>query len=108
MVTKEAPIHDNVKQAMVDASELDTTLLYRSLKNTARVFKNTIAEQVLEIEEREGPTNGEESAPLVKGVKGRELLEDGDLDKGIWSAGMIVGLIDDNPSCEELVTRIVA
>ncbi len=108
MVTKEAPIHDNVKRRMIEATELDTALIYRSLRNTARVFKNSVAEQVVEIESRPGETKFEDIQPLVQGVKGRELFDGGDLDKGIWSAGMIVGLIDDNPSCEDLITRIVA
>ena len=108
MATIEAPIHDKVKQKMVEASELDTALIYRTLNNTARGFKNSIAEKVLEIEAQEGPTRFEDIQPLVQGTKGRELFDDGDLDKGIWSAGMIVGLIDDIPSCEELITRIVA
>lgn len=108
MVTKEAPIHDNVKQRMIEATELDTALIYRSFRNTARVFKNSIAEKVVEIESRPEETKFEDIQPLVQGVKGRELFDGGDLDKGIWSAGMIVGLIDDNPSCEELITRIVA
>ena len=108
MATIEAPIHDKVKQKMVEASELDTALIYRTLNNTARVFKNSIAEKVLEIEAQEGPTRFEDIQPLVQGTKGMELFDDGDLDKGIWSAGMIVGLIDDIPSCEELITRIVA
>lgn len=107
MVTREAPIHEKVKQRMVDASELDTTLIYRSLRNTARVFKNSVAEQVVEIESQDGETKFEDIQPLVQGVKGRELFDGGDLDKGIWSAGMIVGLINDIPSCEELVSRIV-
>ena len=108
MVTKEAPIHDNVKQKMIEATELDTALIYRSLRNTARVFKNSVAEKVVEIESRSGETKFEDIQPLVQGVKGRELFDGGDLDKGIWSAGMIVGLIDDNPGCEELISRIVA
>ena len=108
MVTKEAPIHANVKQRMVEASELDTSLIYRTLRNTARVFKNSIAEKVLEIESQEGQTKFADIAPLVQGVKGRELFNDGELEKGIWSAGMVVGLINDIPSCEELVSRIVA
>ena len=107
MVTKEAPIHDNVKQKMIEATELDTALIYRSFRNTARVFKNSVAEKVVKIEARPGETKFEEIQPLVQGVKGRELFDGGDLDKGIWSAGMIVGLIDDNPSCEDLVARIV-
>lgn len=108
MVTKEAPIHEQVKQAMVDASELDTALIYRTLRNTARVFKNGIADQVLEIEARPGPTRFEDIQPLVQGAKGRELFAEGDLERGIWSAGMVVGLIDDIPSCAELVQRIVS
>ena len=118
MVTREAPIHEKVKQKMVDASELDTSLIYRSLRNTARVFKNSIAQQVLDrphsadwrvqIEAQPGDTKFEDIQSLVQGVKGRELFEGGDLDKGIWSAGMVVGLIDDIPTCEELITRIVA
>jgi nitronate monooxygenase len=107
MVTREAPIHENVKQAMVEASELDTALIYRSLRNTARVFKNRIAEKVVEIESRPGQTDFEDIRPLVQGAKGKELFEDGDLDRGIWSAGMVVGLIDDIPSCQELIERIV-
>ncbi len=107
MVTKEAPIHEKVKQKMVDASELDTSLIYRSLRNTARVFKNSVAEQVLEIEAQPGETKFEDIQSLVQGVKGRELFEGGDVETGIWSAGMIVGLIDDIPSCEELITRMV-
>ncbi len=107
MVTKEAPIHENVKQRMIEATELDTALIYRSLRNTARVFKNSVAEKVVEIESRPGDTKFEDIQSLVQGVKGRELFDGGDLDKGIWSAGMIVGLIDDNPSCEELISRIV-
>jgi len=108
MVTQEAPIHENVKRAMVEASELDTALIYRSLRNTARVFKNSIAEKVVEIESQPGQTDFEDIRPLVQGAKGRELFEDGDLDHGIWSAGMVVGLIDDIPSCKELIERIVA
>lgn len=107
MVTREAPIHQRVKQAMVDASELDTALLYRTLRNTARVFRNSVAEKVLEIEAREGPTNFDDIAPLVKGTRGRELFELGDLEHGVWSAGMVIGLINDIPTCLELVERIV-
>ncbi|PCJ24848.1 MAG: nitronate monooxygenase [SAR86 cluster bacterium] len=108
MVTKEAPIHQNVKQRMVEASELDTELIFRSLRNTSRVFKNSVAEKVVEIESREGETKFEDIQPLVQGAKGRQLFDDGDLEKGIWSAGMVIGLIDDIPSCEELLTQMVS
>lgn len=107
MATKEAPIHQKVKQAMVEASELDTALIYRTLRNTARVFRNGIAEQVLEIEARPGATEFEDIRELVQGVRGREVYSQGELDHGIWSAGMVVGLIDDIPTCEELIGRIV-
>ena len=107
MATKEAPIHEKVKQAMVEASELDTALIYRTLRNTARVFKNGIAEQVLEIEARPGQTKFEDIRELVQGVRGREVYTQGELDHSIWSAGMVVGLIDDVPTCGELIQRIV-
>lgn len=107
MVTREAPVHDKVKQAMVEASELDTALIYRSLRNTARVFRNSVAEQVLDIEAQPGETRFEDIQPLVAGARGKELFESGDLDHGIWSAGMVVGLIDDIPSCAELIQRLV-
>lgn len=107
MVTKEAPVHDQVKQAMVDATELDTALIYRSLRNTARVFRNSVAEQVLAIEAQPGDTRFEDIQALVSGARGKELFASGDLDHGIWSAGMVVGLIDDIPSCAELIQRIV-
>ncbi len=107
MATREAPVHDQVKQQMVDASELDTALIFRTLRNTSRVFRNSVAQQVLEIEEREGETEFADLAPLVKGEKGRELYETGDMERGVWSAGMVIGLIDDIPSCDELVGRIV-
>ena len=108
LVTREAPVHAQIKQRMVEASELDTALILRSLRNTSRVFRNSIARQVLEIEARPGETDFAEIAPLVKGSRGRELFESGDLEHGVWSAGMVIGLIEDIPTCEELVSRIVA
>lgn len=107
MVTREAPIHENVKRKMVEATERDTSLIFRSLHNTARVFKNSVAQEVVSIEEREGETRFDDLAPLVKGTSGRDLLEGGDLETGIWSAGMVMGLIDDIPDCAELIARIV-
>lgn len=108
MATKEAPVHENLKQRMVEASELDTALIFRSLRNTARVFKNTVAQEVVSIEAKPGQTNFEDLAPLVAGVKGREVMEKGDLEYGIWTAGMVMGLIKDIPDCKTLVNRIVA
>lgn len=108
VATQEAPVHENVKQRMVEASELDTALIFRTLKNTARVFKNSIAEKVVEIEALPGDTDFKDLQPLVAGVKGREVLDKGDLEYGIWTAGMVVGLIKDIPTCEELLRTIVA
>ncbi len=107
LATKEAPVHDNIKQALVNSSELDTALIYRTLKNTARVHKNSVAKKVLEIEARPGETNFDDIKDLVTGVKGRELLKTGDLEYGVWTAGQVQGLIDDIPSCQELIERLV-
>lgn len=109
VATKEAPVHENVKQAMVDADERQTTLIFRSLNNTARVFRNAMAEQVVEIESRDGKTDFADIQPLVAGARGRaNVLEGGDIDDGIWSAGMVIGLIHDIPSCQVLLDRMVS
>jgi len=108
VATQEAPVHENVKQRMVEASELDTSLIFRTLRNTARVFKNSIAEKVVEIEALPGDTDFKDLQPLVAGVKGREVLDKGDLEYGIWTAGMIVGLIKDIPTCDDLIKTIMA
>ena len=104
--TKEAPIHENFKQQMVANDERGTDLIFRTLHNTARVAKNAISQQVVEIERR-GGAKFEDVKDLVAGVRGREALQTGETDAGIWSAGMIQGLIYDVPSVEELVHRIV-
>jgi nitronate monooxygenase len=107
MATKEAPVHDNVKQAMVDATELDTAHIMRSLRNTMRVYKNKVAEKVLEIEAQPGDTEFENIREYVAGAKGRVVFETGDMEHGVWTAGLVLGLIDDIPSCEDLVKRMV-
>ncbi|VFR35984.1 Enoyl-[acyl-carrier-protein] reductase [FMN] [plant metagenome] len=104
--TQEAPIHDAFKQAMVANDERATDLILRSYRNTARVARNAISQQVLEAERAGQPF--EAVAPLVKGLRGREGLESGDLDHGIWTAGQVQGLIHDIPTVQELVSRIVA
>jgi NAD(P)H-dependent flavin oxidoreductase YrpB (nitropropane dioxygenase family) len=109
VATREAPVHDNIKQAMVEADERQTTLIFRTLNNTARVFKNKVAEQVLAIESRDGETDFADIQPLVAGTRGlQEALQGGDVDGGIWSASMAMGLIYDIPSCAVLLQRIVA
>jgi NAD(P)H-dependent flavin oxidoreductase YrpB (nitropropane dioxygenase family) len=108
MATKEAPVHDNVKRAMVEASELQTQLVFRTMRNTARMFRNSVAEEVVKIENRPGGAKFEDVMHLVAGTKGRKVYEEGDIEYGVWSAGMVVGLIKDIPTCAELVHRIVA
>lgn len=105
--TREAPIHDNIKQALVNASERDTRLLFRSLRNTARVLRNSISVEVVNLERRPGGCEFEELRPLVAGVRGRAALETGEVENGVITAGQVVGLIEDIPSCEELMQRIV-
>ena len=106
-VTKEAPIHENFKRQMVENDERDTKLIFRTLHNTARVMKNKVSEEVVAIEAK-GGAKFEDVQHLVAGVRGRKAMEEGDADDGIWSAGMIQGLIHDIPSVEELIDRIVA
>ncbi|MCD9029738.1 nitronate monooxygenase family protein [Luteimonas sp. BDR2-5] len=104
--TREAPIHDKVKQMLVDNDERDTNLIFRRLHNTARVGKNSVSDEVVRILDRPDATF-EDVAPLVRGARGRELLETGDLDAGLVWAGQSQGLIHDIPSTAELVARIV-
>lgn len=108
VATKEAPVHENMKQAMVDADERQTTLMFRTLNNTARVFRNSISDEVTSIEAQPGDTDFKDLQPLVAGVRGRErCIENGDIDDGIWTVGMVMGLINDIPSCEELIQTMV-
>ena len=105
--TREAPIHENFKRAMVENDERATDLIFRTLHNTARVARNAISQQVVAIE-RAGGARFEDVADLVKGARGREGLESGDVDHGVWTAGMVQGLIHDVPTVRELVDRIVS
>ena len=104
--TKEAPIHDGIKQAMVANDERATELMFRSYRNTARVAKNSVSMEAVRIEREGNPF--EAIAHLVKGTRGHEGLQSGDPEHGIWSAGMVQGLIYDVPSVKELIDRIVA
>lgn len=103
--TVEAPIHQSFKDAMVANDERSTDLIFRTFRNTARVARNEVSQQVVAAE-REGKPF-EEVAHLVKGVRGREGLSTGDTNHGIWSAGMIQGLIHDIPTCEVLISGVV-
>ncbi|AGI24341.1 2-nitropropane dioxygenase [Pseudomonas sp. ATCC 13867] len=104
--TREAPIHDNIKRALVGATERDTRLIFRTLHNTARVLRNPISEEVVSIEQR-GNAQFEDIRHLVAGARGRAALESGAADDGIVTAGQCVGLIDDIPTCAELLERMV-
>jgi len=106
MCTVESPIHQNIKEQIVKSSELDTVHIFRTLHNTARVYKNKVAQQVVEIERRPGGAKFEDVRELVAGARGRLVYEEGDVDRGIWSAGVSVGLIKDIPSCAELLDRM--
>jgi nitronate monooxygenase len=108
MATREAPIHENVKQALVAASELDTRLVMRPLRNTERVLTNAAVEHLLEKERKLGASiRFEDILPEVAGVYPRIMLE-GEMDAGAWSCGMVAGLIRDVPTVEELIDRIMA
>jgi NADH:quinone reductase (non-electrogenic) len=104
--TQEAPIHDNVKAKYVENDERGTNLIFRKFKNTARVGKNEVSDKVVEVSARPDATF-EDIRPYVAGAVGRELLQTGDLSKGIFWAGMVQGLIHDIPTCQELMDRII-
>ena len=103
--TREAPIHENFKRALVEGDERATNLIFRTYRNTARVAKNAISDMVIAIEAEGKPF--EEVAGLVKGAKGREGLESGNTEHGIWTAGMVQGIINDIPTVAELIERII-
>ena len=105
MATVESPIHENIKQQIVDNDERATELIFRTMHNTSRVAKNVISTQVVQME-KEG-AKFEDVRELVAGTRGRSVYEVGDNDAGIWSAGQIQGLIHDIPTCAELIHRIV-
>jgi NADH:quinone reductase (non-electrogenic) len=108
IATKEAPVHENVKQAILQASELDTRLIMRPIRNTERVLKNAGVDKLLEIEQEKGAkTTIQDIHDLVAGVYPRVMLE-GDMDAGAWSCGMVAGLIYDIPTVKELIDRIMA
>ena len=108
IATKEAPVHDNVKQAILKATELDTRLIMRALLNTERVINNRNVEKLLEIERAKGKDlKIEDIIEEVAGIYPKVMVE-GDMDAGAWSCGMVVGLIHDIPTCKELIDRIMA
>ena len=108
IATKEAPVHENVKRAIVEASELDTRLVMRPLRNTERVLTNDAVERLLEVEKQKGADlKFEDIIEQVAGVYPR-IMSEGDMDAGAWSCGMVAGLINDIPTCQELIDNIMA
>ena len=108
IATKEAPVHDNVKAAILAASELDTRLVMRPLRNTERVLNNSAVERLLEKEKALGADiKIDDILPEVAGVYPR-IMKEGDMDAGAWSCGMVAGLINDVPSVQELMDRIMS
>jgi nitronate monooxygenase len=108
IATKEAPVHDNVKKALVAASELDTRLIMRAIRNTERVLNNANVDRLLEIEREKGAKlTIEDIHDQVAGVYPKIMLE-GDMNAGAWSCGMVAGLIHDIPSVRELIDRIMS
>ena len=107
IATKEAPVHDNVKQAILHASELDTRLVMRPLRNTERVLNNAAVEKLLEKERALGADlKFEDIIEEVAGVY-PSIMREGEMDRGAWSCGMVAGLVYDIPSCKELIDRIM-
>ena len=104
--TREAPIHDNVKAKYIENDERGTNLIFRKFHNTARVGKNEVSDEVVRISANPGAVF-EDIKHLVAGAAGREVLESGDLSKGIFWAGMVQGLIHDIPTCKELIDQII-
>ncbi|WP_396903682.1 NAD(P)H-dependent flavin oxidoreductase, partial [Mycolicibacterium phlei] len=105
MCTVESAIHQKVKEAIVAGTELDTELIFRPLRNTARVASNKVSREVVDILNKGGQF--EDVKDLVAGVRGVKVYETGDLDAGIWSVGTSMGLINDIPTVGELVSRMV-
>jgi nitronate monooxygenase len=108
IATREAPVHEAVKRAIVAASELDTRLVMRPLRNTERVLTNAAVEELLLIEREKGADlRFEDIIEQVAGVYPR-IMREGEMDAGAWSCGMVAGLVNDIPSCHELIDRIMA
>jgi len=108
IATKEAPVHENVKRAIVEADELQTRLVMRPLRNTERVLRNAAVDEILRIEAEKGAdTSIDDIRHLVTGGQNRKVLKDGDMDAAAWSCGMVCGLIKDVPTVKELIDRIM-
>jgi nitronate monooxygenase len=108
IATREAPVHQNVKDAILAASELDTALIMRPMRNTERVLNNTAVDKIIALEREKGSElKIEDIRDLVGGVYPK-VMTDGDMEAGAWSCGMVAGLINDIPTCAELIERLMA
>jgi NADH:quinone reductase (non-electrogenic) len=107
VATREAPIHDNIKQMLVQKSERDTNVIFRTLHNSGRVMKNAVSDEVIAIEGRPGGCTFDDVRPLVVGARGRDALMRGDADGGLVWASQAMGLIDDIPSCADLLQTMM-
>ena len=105
MLSREAPIHEDIKQHLIRQKETDTVLILRSLKNSIRVIRNEVAEEILRLESEEAGID--EIIQLAQGVRGRELMESGDISAGILACGQVIGLLNDIPTVEEIVLGTV-
>lgn len=106
--TVEAPIHIEIKNALVRASERETNLIFRTLHNTGRVLRNAISDEVVATERRPGGCEFKDIQPLVAGQRGRAALQTGEFDSGLVWAGQTVGMVQDIPTCKDLLERMVA
>ncbi|KAI5307117.1 hypothetical protein KEM56_004326 [Ascosphaera pollenicola] len=106
LCTVEAPVHENVKKAIVNAKETDTQLLLRRWTNTTRLFKNKVTKDAWEVEKNSTTGDFSEIAPYVSGKRGQEVFTKGDVDYGVWTAGQCIGIINDIPTCDALLKRI--
>ncbi|KAI1087814.1 hypothetical protein F5B19DRAFT_473958 [Rostrohypoxylon terebratum] len=106
MCTVEAPIHQKIKEQIVKAQETDTALVMRRWTNTTRLFRNQVTDQVVKIEKESKTGEFAEIAPYVSGKRGRQVFINGDAEFGVWTAGQVIGLIHDIPTCGALLERI--
>lgn len=108
VATTEAPVHENIKQQIVENSEKSTNVVFRKFRNSARVAKNAVSDEIIEIEQQENTTFAD-IAHLASGARGRErALNAGEVDGGVWWASQTQGLINDVPSVQELVDRVMS
>ncbi|KAK8038010.1 Nitronate monooxygenase [Apiospora phragmitis] len=106
MCTAESPIHQNIKETICKAQETDTSLVMRKWTNTTRLYRNKVTEEAIKVEAAADGTTFEPMAPLMSGKRGREVFVNGDPEYGVWTAGQVIGLIHDIPTCDMLVKRI--